>query len=274
MNDTNLFEPAYYLPFVSLAARREQDSGDGDADKFDFIDDTIAKWLPGTKVHKFFDPRKLDFTYAVEDEKQGKLFLGFLGTEGSLLGPGWKSDLSPQVETHSFHDKGGHVDIINAGELVFDYYEDLLYRYRFNTVFATHSRGVRGLATGRKMQRVFGEGPRRMIAYCPPKIFNAAGADELDKCGLSAPIITVISPHDLVDNIGTGRHVGQILRLPDAHAAITEHAPTPVFKHLLGQLLAGHAYSSVFACMELFCEQRRYDAEVSYLHEREWVCTI
>jgi hypothetical protein len=269
MNEQQLFDPVYFWPFVALAARYKQDSGDKDVDTFDMIEDTIGMWLPGTKVHRFFNPDKLDFTYAVEDNVQNQLLIVGLGTEGGLFDPGWIGDLSPQIERDEYWQRGGHVDFIKAGERVFDAFGDLIFKYSNNVVIAGHSRGVRVFATARKILRETGSIPRRVIGYCVPGIFNHKGAHEYNSSGLGGATIEVVNPHDLVDNLGWPllQHVGSRIKLPDANAPITN-------KPVVGPLVMGHAYSAVHWNFKLYCEQSRLDRELEYLHKTEWVCTI
>lgn len=269
MNKEKLFDPVYYWPFVALAARYKQNSGDKDNDPFDMIEDTIKKWLPETKVHRFFNPDKLDFAYAVEDEHSHQLLIVKLGTEGGLFDPGWIGDLSPQIERKEYWERGGHVDFIKAGERVFNEFGNLIFKYSENVVMEGHSRGVSILATARKMYRETGYIPQRVIGYCIPGIFNHKAADEYNACGLGGATIEVVNPHDLVDNIGFPflKHVGTQLELPDAHAPITN-------KPIVGPLVMGHAYSAVHYDFKLYCEMYGLEKELEYLHKTEWVCTI
>jgi hypothetical protein len=270
MNELNLHPMAYYFPYCALAANYKKDSGDEDKDFSDFVRDCLAGWNPGCEVHEFFDERYLDYSFAIEDESVGELLIVALGTEGKATGPGWVSDLSPGLETGAFKELRGHVDFIRAGMRIFDHCSDLIDRYSSRTTLTGHSRGsarIKGAA--RQMFRDTGEIPR-VWSYCSPPVFNHDGAKEYDACGLGGATTEVVSPHDLVDNIGLPilHHVGTSVILPDAHAKITESVP------VIGHLVLGHAYSAVFACLKKYFSDRGMEKEVEYLQEKEWVCTI
>jgi hypothetical protein len=177
--------------------------------------------------------------------------------------------LSPQIERREYRERGGHVDFIKAGEWVYERAEQLIRDYSDNVVMVMHSRGVRGLATARRMYRETGSIPRRVIGYCIPGIFNHAAANEYNSCGLGGATIEVVNPHDLVDNLGYPifQHVGMQLKLPDAHAPITN-------KSIIGKIVMGHAYTAVHWNFKLYCEQNGLSRELEYLHKTEWVCTI
>jgi len=266
MNPLKLHDVAYTFPFVALAARYDEDSGDSDKNLCDFIEDTISKWCPGSTVHRFLDPVKKDFSYAVEHD--GGLGIYHLGTEGKITGAGWRSDFSPQIEAPSSKQLGGHVDFINAGERVAKHFIDLVSGYIDNFITGSHSRGVaRDIAAVRYWNRQIGAFPLHCVGFCGPAVFNHVAADEYDKSGLGAVTIRPTMHHDPVDLIGLPvlRHVGNELKLPHVHSDFIKSG-------IGGFVAGGHAYSSIFvALLEHF---KDYPAETKWLNDTKWVAEV
>lgn len=266
-----MFDVPYVWPYCALAARYKEDSGDNDNDPFDFIDDLIEKWLPGANITKLWEPKKLDFTYAIEHD--GKLLTAFLGTEGKLFEAGWESDFSPQIERRKrFKELGGHVDFIQAGERAGDRFADLVRHYRGNTLVVGHSRGgPRCMAAARWWYRNCGQViPERIIPFCSPPVFNADAADEYDKCGLGSVTIRPTMSNDPVDILGLPflKHVGTELKLPKIETkAIKKHG-------LVGKLAYGHAYSSIFESLIYYCDKYELKTEAQWLRDTQWVATV
>lgn len=269
MNEQNIFNPAFYFPFCALAARYKDDSLDGDKDLFDCIEDTIkTDWLPGAKIHRFWDPARLDFAYAVEDMKAHQLLIVPLGTEGGPFEAAWVDNLSPGLETRQFKELGGHVGFISSGQRLFSHFFDLINKYAGNLAFAGHSRGdPKAKAAARVAFRLTDEIPT-VVGYCGPACFNASGADEYDKM-MGGATITVDNAYDITDNSGIGlKHVGIPLHLPRTSGGIVDSVP------VLGKIVGGHAYTKVFDGLEKYCGDRRMNKEVEYLQSRRWVCKI
>jgi hypothetical protein len=267
MNKLNLFEPAYFFPYVALAARYKEDSGDNDGDPWDFIDDLVEKWLPGALVTKMPVTDKLDFSYSIEHEN--KLCIVNLGTEGGLFEPGWVSDFSPQIERQEFHDLGGHVDFIKAGVHVGKFFADKIDKYQDNFYIVGHSRN-RTIPAARWALRELGAMPRRIIPYCTPPVFVPSAADEYDKSGLGAVTIRPVMYNDPVDSIGIPllKHVGIELKLPKVRSdAIRKRG-------LIGRMVMGHAYSSVFDALYAYCKARKMGAEMKWIDDTRWVAKI
>ena len=271
MNNQNMFDPAYLFPYAAIAARFKQDSGDGDANKDDFIQDIVKKWLPGSAIHLFYDESKLDFTYAIEHD--GKLLIACLGTQGGLLDEGWKSDFSIQVETESFLQLGGHVDFIHAGEKTAEYFMQMVAdtKYRYNFYIIGHSRGgPRAIAAARHFYRKLNAIPIRCITYCAPPVFHHSAADEYDKCGLGSVTIRVTMHHDPIDVafIPVLKHVGIELKMPDIETTAEKH------HGIIGKFFYGHAYSSVFECLQKYCHGRDMKKEWEWLENTKWIATV
>lgn len=269
MNKLNLWDVAYCWPYCALAARYKEDSGDGDGNRYDYIDDLVEKWLPGAVITKMPITDKLDFTYAIEHE--GKLLLVFLGTEGNLFQPGWISNFSAGLETDQFKKLGGHVDFIRSGEVAARFFIDLVNDYYDDFRVVAHSRGgARGLAAVRWWYRHTGAMPQHVVPFCSPPVFNHAAADEYDKSGLGAITIRPVMYHDAVDALGLPflKHVGTELKLPHIDtAAIRQHG-------IIGKLGYGHAYSSIFECLVRYCDERHFQPEVKWLKDTEWVSKV
>lgn len=269
MNSINMWDVAYCWPYVALASRYKEDSGDGDKDFQDFIDDLIPKWLPGAKVHRIFFTNTSDFTYAIEHK--GHLLVAFLGTEGKLTDEGWRSNFSAQIETNDFFNRGGHVDFIKNGECIAITLYSLVNKYQSNFYAVGHSRGgARCIAACRHWYRLLGAIPIRIIAYCSPPVFIESSADEYNKCGLGAVTIRPTMSHDPIDALGLPilRHVGVELKLPDIDTvAIKQHG-------IVGKLLYGHAHSSVFECLQKYCIDSNMKNEWKWLEDTKWVATI
>jgi hypothetical protein len=269
MNEQKIHNAAYFFPFCALAARYKDDSLDGDKDLTDCINDTVkTEWVPGAKIHYFYDPAHLDFSYAVEDEKHGHLLIVKLGTEGKIHEAGWYSDFSPGLETHAFRELGGHVDFISAGQRLYDHFYNLIYKYRTGLYFTGHSRGDPIVkAAARASWRLTGEIPT-VVGYCGPACFTHAAADEYDKT-LGSGTTTVDNANDITDNVGIGlKHVGTALHLPRTDGGIVDSVP------VLGKIVGGHAYTKVFDGLIKYCGDRKMSAEVDYLETRKWVCKI
>lgn len=263
MNNDNLFLPAYYLPFVALSARYKQDSGDGDGDFEDFIDDTIHSWLHQAHVTKFFDKKELDFTYMVEYE--GKLIISCLGTEGPGWGPGWLSNMSPGLETHNFRD-GHHIGFWLSGRRVFDAFYEVIKLFR-DIVIIGHSRGAaRAVAMGEMIVTRFGIAPL-VIGYSGPPLHTRTGATHYNTLGIHT--IRVINARDIVDDLGKPIfvHPCRALRLPFVRNRLNSIP-------LIGWLFGGHAYSSIFDGMIEYCRRRKMNREIEYLESRRSVATI
>jgi hypothetical protein len=237
---------------------------DGDKDLFDCIEDTIlTEWVPGAKIRRFYDPEHLDFSYAVEDTKHGHLLIADLGTEGTALEAGWRDDFSPGIETKEFHELGGHVGFISAGQRVYSAFYDLILKYQKSITIIGHSRGdPKSKAAARAAYRLTGEIPT-VIGYCGPPTFTPTAADEYDKI-MAGATITVSNQHDITDNIGLPilKHVGIPFRLT------YERGQNPL------PFVDGHKYSSVFKGLISYCSDRKMSAEVDYLESRKWVATI
>ncbi|MBT8490156.1 MAG: DUF2974 domain-containing protein [Deltaproteobacteria bacterium] len=269
MNKLKMFDVAYVWPYCALAARYDEDSGDGDNEFSDFIDDLVEKWLPGSTVHKYFEKEKIDFTYAIEHG--GKLLICFLGTEGAFSGPGWKSDFSPQIESPEYRELGGHVDFIRAGIDAAYYFYDLVREYGGNYMVAGHSRGgPRCMSAAREWYRLTSTLPGRIVPFCSPPVFNAAAATEYDNCGLGSVTIRPTMSYDPVDLLGWPilRHVGTELKLPRIKTKAIRR------RGLLGKIVFGHAYSSVFECLKRYCQNRAMTREIKWLKDTEWVAEI
>jgi len=264
MNDERLSDPAYYFPFCALAAHYKEGA---------FIEDAILDphhgWLPGATVHRFWHEETLDFSYAIEHG--GWLLIVSLGTEGGLFGPGWKSDLSPQIEMPEFKKLGGHVDFIQAGQRVADHFRDLIIAYGMTVVQIGHSRGAaEAIAGAWRINRLGGDLPSRVISYCGPAVFDHETSDVYDKSGLGGATIRMTMHHDPVDLAGLPflKHVGTELPMPNIETTAEKaHG-------IVGQIAYGHAYSSVFECLIEYHKQRGELREVKYLEDRKWVCTV
>lgn len=269
MNPDKLWIVAYAFPFVALAARFEQDSGDGDKDLQDFIDDRVQTWLPGAVVTKDFDRSKLDFVYCVEHG--GEAMMVYLGTNGPLNGPGWKGDLSPGVETDDFGRLGGHVDFITTGEETARDFKNIICKYDQRFTVIAHSRGSRCLASVRWWLQNCGVSPAHVIPFCGPPVWNHAAAEWYDASGLGAVTIRPVMHHDLVDAAGVPfmmKHVGTELKLPHIHTkAIKEHG-------LVGLLGWGHAYSSIYECLIKYCADHAMPREVAWLKKTAEIATV
>lgn len=269
MNKLNMLDLVYCWPYCALAARYKDDSGDGDNDPFDFIDDIVDKWLPGAVVTKMPVTNKLDFTYSIEHE--GKLLISFLGTEGKIDEAGWISNISPQIESDRFRDLGGHVDFIEAGEMAVKYFSHLIADYADSFILQGHSRGgARCVAAARWCERQMGLMPVCILPYCAPPVFTGKAADEYDKSGLGAVTYRVTMSHDPVDLLGRPflKHVGTEVKMPDIITeAIRQHG-------IIGKLGYGHAYSSVFECLKQYCRDRRLKTELQWMKDTEWVAKV
>lgn len=266
MNPMKLHPMAFLWPFCALAAHYDEDSGDGDNNLSDFIDDTVQGWFPGATVHRFFDPSKLDFTYAVEHD--GGLIVAFLGTEGKATGPGWRDDLSPGIETKEFKEHGGHRGFIEAGELAAGQFVHLVAKYIDNFMVVMHSRGgARGVSALRSWNRSIGAFPLKAFAFCSPAVFNHSSADEYDKSGLGAVTFRPTMKHDPVDLLGLPilKHVGTEIPLPHVHSEYIKSG-------IGGWLVGGHAYSSVFDALLVYF--KGYGPETKWLSETRWVAEV
>ncbi len=269
LTHTNIWDVAYLWPFCALAARYKEDSGDGDNNFYDFIDDTISKWLPNATITKMPITKKLDFTYSVE--YKSNLLIVCLGTEGSVLEQGWISNFSPQIETKNFNRLGGHVDFIEAGEDIAVYYQHLVRDYKHNFWIVGHSRGgARCITAAWYWARTFDIFPQKVISFCAPPVFTHKKADEYNKIGLGNVTIRPVMYNDVVDILGLPilKHVGVALKLPRVKSDIIER------KKLLGKLFYGHAYSSVFDSLIKFCRERSLMAEAKWLVDTKWVSII
>jgi len=271
MNSIEMWDVAYCFPYVALAARHNEDSGDEDSDFNDFVDDLAEMWLSGSKIHKFFYSDTLDFVYAIEHDN--KLLIAFLGTQGRWYEGGWFSNASIGLETNNFVSLGGHVSWINSGKRIAD---DLAYlvrkpEYRYNFYVVMHSRGgATGLAAVRHWYDSFSAVPIRAIPFCSPPVFNHRAADEYDKCGLGSVTIRPTMSNDPVESTFpiTLKHVGVEIKLPKIKtAAIIQHG-------FWGPAVYGHAYSSVFESLQKYCLDRNMTKEWNWLEETKWVATI
>lgn len=277
MNKLNLLDVAYCWPYCALAARYDEDSGDGDKNLNDFIEDVVCGdektgrkgWLPGAIVTRLWEPERLDFTYAIEHE--GKLLIAFLGTEGKITERGWISDLSPQYETKNFKREGGHVDFIQAGERAGKYFIDLVEKYIDGFYAVGHSRGGPRLMSAVKYWHdQLGAFPIRAIPFCSPPVWNHDAATAYDACGLGALTIRPTMSHDPIDLLGLPvlKHVGVELKLPDIITTAMKKRP------VIGPMFYGHAYSSVFECLIKYCEDHFMKPEVKWLNDTKWVAEV
>jgi hypothetical protein len=262
-----MWDVAYFFPYVALAARHKEDSGDGDGDRFDYIDDLVEKWLPSAVVTKMPISSKLDFSYSIEHE--GKLLIANLGTEGGLFEPGWVSDFSPQIERPEYYELGGHVDFIKAGEHAARFFADKIDKYRDGFYIIGHSRN-RTIPAARWALRELGAMPKRVIPYCSPPVFIASAADEYDKSVLGSVTVRPVMYNDLVDSVGIPllKHVGIELKLPKVRSEAIRK------RGLIGRLVMGHAYSSVFDALYDYCKARQMKAEMKWIDDTRWVAKI
>lgn len=269
MNRINIWDPVYCFPYVALAARYNDDSGDGDGDPFDYIDDIILKWLPEAVITKMPVTKYLDFTYSIEHD--GRLLINFLGTEGKITEPGWESNFSAGIETPKFKKSGGHVDFIKTGETAARCFLKLVKKYGNNYLLAGHSRGgARCVAAARWLYKRTGAMPRHVIPYCSPPVFNHTAADEYDKSGLGVVTIRPVMYHDAVDALGLPflKHVGAELKLPKLNTSAIKK------RGIIGKLGYGHAYSSIFECLEYYCKKREMYPEMKWIKDTSWVAKI
>ena len=245
---------AYFFPFCALAARYKDDSGDGDQDTTDFIDDTIGRWLPEAKVTKY--KTKLDFALTVTSGTSAIVVIR--GTEGIA----WLDNFSPfPISNASAHD-----GFYSSGVELYNAIKDDLKWYADVTIVG-QSRGgalapvvAEQLYNDRKVKAF-------VITYSGPPVYTRKGKRRFDAIGIDG--YRVINPRDIVDNAARPilKHVLKKVTLPYA-GNILQRIP------IIGWLIGGHAYTSIFDGLIARAERTHNAAEIEYLRDRKGYCSI
>ena len=256
MNSIDPLHPiARYFPYCALSARYKFDSGDGDQDTTDYIDDTIKAWYPRAKVSKYHS--KLDFNYVVE--MSDSIICVTRGTEGRQA---WYDNFSP----FPLYRNRAHNGFYEAAGKLYKMIHHHFYTDK-HLIFTGQSRG--GPITQALAMMTWSNLRKRSISitYSAPPIFTRSGKKEFNECGLFC--YRVINPHDVVDNLGQPilKHVGKKIVLPRVKNVLNR---IPI----IGWLFGGHAYTSIFDGLIARAVEEHDFSEAQYLRERKGYCTI
>ena len=246
-----------FFPYVALSAYKDDDSGDRDDDKCDMIEDTIHRWHPGGSVTRINTGS--DFSYMLELEDE--VLVVNLGTTGGWNGRGWRGnrDAFPLRKT------GIHHNFDRAGWELYGKIHDPLRRIGKQTAMIGHSRGCpRGIRASELIYNRCG----MMIENFPyngPPLYTRKGRKRFNKTGI--PVHRVDTRRDIVDNAGFFIlvHVGERTLLPFKRTWLNS---IPI----LGWLVGGHAYSSVYESLMMRCIERKDNTGLHYLKERMTDC--
>jgi len=244
--------PARLFPYVSLAAFHREDSGDGDVELCDKIEDTLRIWHPDmVRVKRIYT--SCDFTYLLD--LPSRIIIVNLGTSGRLKAWGENIRFWPL-----FND-GRHDGFNDAGhELCFSLME-YLFNNKKPVEFVSHSRGcARGIIAAEKFYDKTGV---RIPCYSfnGPPAYTRRGKKRWKEKGLYN--LNIFNKRDIVDNLGFFLlvHVGQKRNLPFARTWLNT---IPI----IGWFAGGHAYSSVYEALMMYYVNRGKWNEVSYIQNR------
>jgi len=242
------------FPFIALIARYNQDSGDGDSSKEDFVEDCLNRWLDKPKINKFINPKYMDVTYTIETKDLIRIVN--LGTEKKL---GWKSNVSP----FPIRKYGGHNGFFKGGIDTFEAIQDIL-NCNKSIRNTGHSRGgPRTSVISKLIYENLGTKPLT-ITYNAPPVFTRKTAKKYNNYNI--PTLRIIKNNDLIDNIAEKiffKHVGVLIKLPKTKGII-DNVP----------FIGGHAYTSVFNGLIKYFTILNKAEEVNYLYEKKGICTI
>lgn len=240
---------ARLFPYVALSAFYKSDSGDGDSNTMDKIEDTIREWDNLSTVTRIYT--SCDFTYVAERYDEVKIIC--LGTQGW---DAWKenADVFPLKNgVHNGFDEAGN-------ELEKEL--RIFVKKRKRIIMAGHSRG--GPRVIRSGELLFDRYGKRIptIAYNSPDLYTRKGRRRWRRKKL--PLTVVEFPRDIVDNTGLGVlvHVGKRVRMPFKRTFINS---IPI----IGWLIGGHAYSSDYESLIKYYSRRGKRDEVHYLEKRK-----
>lgn len=248
--DKYLHPLARLFPYVSLAAFHRDDSGDGDKDLCDKIEDTLRVWHPDyVRVKRLYT--SCDFSYMLE--LPDRIIVSNLGTEGTLKAWG------ENVRFWPLFNDGRHDGFNDAGDELCDSLFEIVMNTKKPIEFIQHSRGcARGIIAAEKL---FYKTGTRIPCYSfnGPPAYTRRGRRRWKKTGLYN--MNVRNSRDIVDNLGFFLlvHVGEKMKLPFARTKINS---IPV----IGWVVGGHAYSSDYVALMKHYELQGMWDEWHYLN--------
>jgi hypothetical protein len=249
--NTNINPPARLFPYVALAAFHMIDSGDGDADLYDKIEDTLHTWHPDlVRVKRLYT--SCDFSYMLE--LPNEVIVANLGTEGTLKAWG------ENVRFWPLFNDGRHDGFNDAGDELCDTLFSEVMCSRKPISFVDHSRGCpRGIIAAEKLYDKTGVKIPN-YAFNGPPAYTRRGRGRWNKKGLY--VLNIRNSRDIVDNLGFFLlvHVGKKIKLPFARTWVNSIP-------LIGWAVGGHAYSSDYEALVMYYADRGMWDEVHYLKE-------
>lgn len=245
---------SYYFPFCALAARYKDDSGDGDQDTTDFIDDAIAAWVPNATVRKYKTRLDLAFLVTVGD----LAIVTIRGTEGAA----WLSNFDP----FPFSDHDAHDGFYNSGIELWDRMRSDLLSLRTVVITGQSRGGALAPVVAELMFDELGVRPY-VITYSAPPVYNKRGRKRFNATGIEG--IRVVNPRDIVDNAGRPilKHVLNRVQLPYV-SNFLNNIP------FIGWLIGGHAYTSIFDGLIAYAIRSKAYEDVGYLRNKKGYCSI
>jgi len=256
-------------PYLSLAARWEDDRNPNNEDKKDFIRTTLEEWHPGSVHHLeiYHIPigskgNGSDTSYLAELGKgeDRHIIISHLGTDNKQ---GWVSNVfgtllgffKPYYNMNPAFGMAGH-SVYNMFRQWFDCHPHAKQLPIYNVM---HSRGTRGYGMSlffAQINMIF----TKNFGYCTAPIFTKKGIRLCEKYGLDKRSVNVFNKGDIVDNTGffKFKHCGGILELDVNEEWKMSTLP-----------IASHAYSAVtHNLMETYKDDMQ---AVNYLRSRSFV---
>lgn len=235
-------------PYVSLAARWEDDRIFDNKDKSDFIDTTIREWHPGETHHVeiFHLPIRntkrnivgYDTTYLAEvgSGNYREIIISSLGTDNKS---GWFSNIFGTLfglfkPFRGMNPAFGRV-AWTMYEAISGWFDCHPHAKKLSIKNIAHSRGGRAVGMSLFLSQI-----KQILCsnymYCIPPIFTKKGFTLCEKYGVHIRTLNIFQPGDIVDNTGFFRfkHCGKKLELKKDPEWFMSNLP-----------IVSHAYSAI-----------------------------
>jgi len=239
-----------------LASHWDEDSGDGDYDPTDYIEDYLKDHY-GNVCKVTMIKNSMDFGYLCETKD--KVFDVTRGTDG---GKAWGSNFK-----FIPNDEGIHCGFLEGFNKLWLAKKHHLFKTGKPIICTGHSRGGPiELLTAAKIKEKIGR-YSKCITFCMPTLGTKRYCKYLN--WLKIDHLRIVNPGDFVDNVGVGgvfgKHYGKKILLPKYGM----FHRIPFLRHIFG-----HAYSSVNEALEQYFYGRGMKREAEYLKSIRSIATI
>lgn len=255
-------------PYVSLAARWEDDRNLNNIHPTDFIETTLKEWHTNSIHHLQIIPIGPDISYLLETDfiidnnVQRVIIISHLGTDNKQA---WKRNIFGTLMGFIRPFYGMNPAFGKAGHVAFNHLKDWFICHphvkkgNIPIYNVMHSRGVRGIGMSLFFAQLHNI-KMQNFAYCVPPIFTRKGMRLAKKYGLDKRTVNIFNEGHLVGKTGffKYKHSGGNVFLDKSKEWILSNLP-----------IASYAYSAVTNNLK---ETYKKDNEaVEYLRKRSFV---